>query len=44
MVIANGENVSIVEELLDGEPVGTCFHANENSEFKLTDYIMESMN
>lgn len=44
MVIANGENVSIVEEFLDGEEIGTCFHANENKEFKLSDYIMESMN
>lgn len=44
MVIANGENVSIVEEFLDGVEVGTCFHANENKEFQLSNYIMESMN
>ena len=44
MVITNGENVSIVEEFLDGEQVGTLFHANLNEEFKLSDYIMESMN
>jgi len=44
MIIANGENVAIVEELLEGGTIGTCFHANENSEFKLADYIMESMN
>ncbi|MBQ8627827.1 MAG: glutamate 5-kinase, partial [Agathobacter sp.] len=44
MVIANGENVSIVEEFLDGVEVGTCFHANEHKEFKLSNYIMESMN
>lgn len=44
MVITNGENVSIVEEFLDGEQVGTLFHANPNEEFKLSDYIMESMN
>lgn len=44
MVIANGENVSIVEEFLDGELIGTLFHANTNEEFKLSDYIMESMN
>ncbi len=44
MIIANGGNVSIVEEILDGAKVGTCFHANENKEFKLPDYIMESMN
>ena len=44
MVIANGENVAILEELLDGEQVGTCFHANRNETFQLSDYIMESMN
>lgn len=44
MVIANGENVGIVEEFLDGEQIGTCFHANANQDFKLSDYIMESMN
>ncbi len=44
MVIANGENVSIVEEWLDGKQIGTCFHANENKDFSLADYIMESMN
>lgn len=43
MVIANGENVAIVEDLLDGLKVGTCFHANKNEEFKLADYIRESM-
>ncbi len=44
MVIANGENVSIVEEFLDGHPIGTCFHGNAIADFKLSDYIMESMN
>lgn len=44
MVIANGDHISIVEELIDGMKVGTCFHANPNVEFKLENYIMESMN
>ena len=43
MIIANGEDVSIVENIINGEQVGTCFHANHNEEFKLEDYIMESM-
>ena len=33
-----------LEEFLDGKQVGTRFHANENPNFKLEDYIMESMN
>lgn len=44
MVITNGEQVGVVEAYLDGEAVGTCFHANHKSDFKLEDYIMESMN
>lgn len=44
MVITNGDNVSVVEELMDGMAVGTCFHANPNDDFKLENYIMESMN
>ena len=44
MVITNGDNVSVVEELMDGMVVGTCFHANPNDNFKLENYIMESMN
>lgn len=44
MIIANGEDVSVLEEIVDGKQAGTCFHANINHEFKLEDYIMESMN
>ena len=44
MIIANGQDVSILEEFLDGKSVGTCFHACENKEFNLENYIMESMN
>jgi len=43
MIIANGADVSILEEFLDGKQVGTRFHANVNPDFKLEDYIMESM-
>ena len=43
MIIANGADVSILEEFLDGKQVGTRFHAKENPEFKLEEYIMESM-
>ena len=44
MMIANGEDVAVVEEIMDGKKVGTCFHANSNVDFKLENYIMESMN
>lgn len=44
MIITNGTDVSVVEELMDGKENGTCFHANADKHFKLEDYIMESMN
>lgn len=44
MVITNGEDVSILESIINGEQVGTCFHANKNETFSLEEYIMESMN
>ncbi len=44
MVIANGEDVNVVEDYLDGVQIGTCFHSNKNEEFQLSNYIMESMN
>jgi len=44
MIIANGEDVSIIENIVAGERIGTMFHASENAEFNLENYIMESMN
>ena len=44
MIIANGEDVSVIEDIVAGERIGTCFHANLNYDFKLENYIMESMN
>ena len=44
MIITNGENVSIVEEILEGHSIGTCFHATLNHEFSLSKFITESMN
>ena len=43
MIIANGADVSILEEFLDGKQVGTRFHASEKPDFNLEEYIMESM-
>ncbi|MBR4027391.1 MAG: glutamate 5-kinase [Lachnospiraceae bacterium] len=31
MIIANGENVSIIEKLFEGKQIGTCFHANKDN-------------
>ncbi len=44
MIIANGEDVSVVSDIIAGEKIGTCFHANPNEAFLLENYIMESMN
>ncbi|MCI8268178.1 MAG: glutamate 5-kinase [Lachnospiraceae bacterium] len=39
MVIANGENVEIIHEIMQGEPRGTLFMAHTNQDFDLMDYI-----
>lgn len=44
MIIANGEDVSVIEDIVAGKRIGTKFHANRNEEFQLENYIMESMN
>ncbi len=44
MIITNGENVSVIEEVVEGSSVGTCFHANSNADFSLSKFITESMN
>jgi glutamate 5-kinase len=39
MVIANGEDISSIRHILDGEKVGTLFYAHKNKDFKLMDYL-----
>lgn len=39
MVIANGENVEIIHEIMSGEKKGTLFMAHANLDFDLMDYI-----
>lgn len=39
MVIANGENVSVIDEIINGRDIGTFFHAHTDDNFKLLDYI-----
>lgn len=39
MVIANGDNVEVVDEIVSGEARGTLFLAHANLDFDLMDYI-----
>lgn len=39
MIIANGENVDIIHDLMKGEDRGTLFMAHANLDFDLMDYI-----
>jgi glutamate 5-kinase len=39
MVIANGEDVSIINDVMEGNNVGTLFKAHKNKDFVLLDYI-----
>lgn len=39
MVIANGEDVRVINEIMDGNQVGTLFKAHKNNDFILMDYI-----
>lgn len=41
MVIANGENVEIITDILNGKEVGTLFKAHKNHNFDLLRYIQE---
>lgn len=42
MVIANGENVSIIRDIVNGEPVGTLFAADEKVDFSLKEYLLHT--
>ncbi len=44
MIIANGRDMQIIYDIFSGDYVGTRFHANRNPEFKLADFIQESIN
>ncbi len=39
MVIANGEDVYIINKILEGKEVGTIFKAHKNENFELLDYL-----
>ena len=39
MIIANGEDVSVIHKIMEGRSYGTLFTANNNDEFHIADYI-----
>lgn len=39
MVIANGENIHTLRDIVNGKPVGTLFLAHKNENFHLMDYL-----
>lgn len=39
MVIVNGEHVSVINKVMQGQSVGTLFKAHKSEDFKLLDYI-----
>ena len=43
MIIANGKDVSVIQDIFQGEYVGTLFCANKNASFNLANYIMETI-
>lgn len=42
MVIANGEDVSVISGIMEGYKIGTLFAAAEDASFKLEEYIKET--
>lgn len=44
MIIANGNDIQVIYDIFEGEFVGTRFHANRNENFRLADFIRESIN
>ncbi len=39
MLIANGEDVYIINEIMEGKPIGTLFKQHKSDDFNLLDYI-----
>lgn len=39
MVIANGNDVHHIDDIIKGKEVGTLFTANKNTDFNILDYI-----
>ncbi|MBR1390586.1 MAG: glutamate 5-kinase [Lachnospiraceae bacterium] len=43
MIIANGKDVGVLHQIIEGEEIGTFFAANKDEDFYLADFIEESM-
>lgn len=43
MIISNGNNVETILDIMDNDFIGTTFHAQENPNFQLANYIMETL-
>ena len=41
MIIANGEDVEIIDRIVSGEQIGTLFLSHKNKDFSLIDYLAE---
>ena len=43
MIITNGKNVQVISDVFHGEYTGTLFLANENPNFQLASYVLETI-
>ena len=43
MIIANGKDVRVIHSIMEGDAVGTFFAAKEDPDFKIEDYIFDTM-
>ena len=43
MIIANGKDVKILQDIFQDDYVGTLFTANENPNFNVATYVMETI-
>ena len=43
MIITNGKDVQVISDIFDGEYTGTLFLANENPNFQLASYVLETI-
>ena len=43
MIIANGSNIGILYDIMNGNYTGTLFHRAEDKNFVLANYILESI-
>ena len=43
MIIANGKDVGVIQDIFQDDYVGTLFCADKNANFNLANYIMETI-